>query len=81
MVILLVIPKVRETYLFDHEVKRKMDYLKRKNAQKIDVSLLTVVDLKKVEREIYKHSQLESFPTEYRHLTNNQEVKKTSPLL
>ena len=42
---------------------------------------MTVADLKKAEREIYKHSQLESFPTEYCHLINNQEVKKASPLL
>ena len=55
--------------------------MKRKDAQKIDINLLTVAYLKKAEREIYKHSQLESFPTEYRHLINNQEVKKTSPLL
>ena len=42
---------------------------------------MTVADLKKAGREINKHSQLESFPTEYRHLINNQEVKKNSPLL
>ena len=63
------------------KLKEKWINLKRKYAQKIDINLLTVADLKKAEREIYKHSQLESFPTEYRHLTNNQEVKKNSPLL
>ena len=55
--------------------------MKRKDPQKIDIDLLTVADLKKAEREIYTHSQLESFPTEYRHLINNQEIKKNSPLL
>ena len=34
-----------------------------------------------VEREIYKNSQLESFPTEYRDLINNQEVKKKQPVI
>ena len=42
----------------------------------MDTNLLTVVDLKKVEGEIYKHSQFESYPTEYCHLINNQEVKQ-----
>ena len=41
------------------KLKEKWINLIRKNAQKIDISLLTVVDLKKVKREIYKHSQLE----------------------
>ena len=63
------------------KLKEKWINLKRKDVQKIDINLLTVADLKKAEREIYKHSQLESFPTEYHHLINNQEVKKTSPLL
>ena len=63
------------------KLKEKMINLKRKDAQKIDINLLTVADLRKAEREIYKHSQLESFPTEHRHLINNQEVKKSSPLL
>ena len=58
------------------KLKEKWINLKRKDAQKIDINLLTVVDLKKAEREIYKHSQRESFPTEYRHLINNQEAKK-----
>ena len=63
------------------KLKEKWINLKRKDAQKIDINLLTVADLRKAEREIYKHSQLESFSTEYRHLINNQEVRKTSPLL
>ena len=62
-------------------LKKKWINLKRKDAQKIDINLLTVADLKKAEREIYKHSQLESFPTEYRHLINNQGIKKSRPLL
>ena len=41
------------------KLKEKWINLKGKNAHEIDISLLTVVDLKKVEREIYKHSQLE----------------------
>ena len=63
------------------ELKEKWINLKRKDAHKIDIKLMTVADLKKTEREIYKHSQLESFSTEYRHLINNQEIKKTSLLL
>ena len=63
------------------KLKEKWINLKRKDAQKIDINLLTVADLKKAEREIYKHSQLESFPTEYRHLINNQGIKKSRPLL
>ena len=63
------------------KLKEKWINLKRKDAQKIDINLLTVADLRKAEREIYKHSQLEPFPTEYRHLINNQEVKKNSLLL
>ena len=63
------------------KLKDKWINLKRKEAQKIDINLLTVADLRKAVREIYKHLQLESFPTEYRHLINNQEVKKTSWLL
>ena len=61
------------------KLKEKWIYFKRKDAHKIDINLLTVPDLKKAEREIYKHSQLESFPTEYLHLINNQEIKKTPP--
>ena len=63
------------------KLKEKWINLKRKDAQKIDINLLTIADLKKAEREIYKHSQLESFPTEYLHLINNQEVKKKQPVL
>ena len=58
------------------KLKEKWIYFKRRDAHKIDINLLTVPDLKKAEREIYKHSQLESFPTEYLHLINNQEIKK-----
>ena len=63
------------------KLKEKCINLKRRDAQKIDINILTVADPKKAEKETYKHSQLESFPTECRHLINNQEVKKTSPLL
>ena len=54
------------------KLKEKWINLERKDAQKININLLTVADLKKVEREIYEHSQFESFPTEYCHLINNQ---------
>ena len=63
------------------KLKEKWINLKRKDAQKIDINLLTVAELRKAEREIYKHSQLESFPTENRHLINNQEVKKNQPVI
>ena len=77
MGILLAIAKVSETYFFDPEVKRKMNWFKKKGAQKIGINLLTFAELEKAARELYKHSQLESFPTKNRHLINNKEVKKT----
>ena len=63
------------------KLKEKWTNFKKKDAKKIDINLLTVADLRKAEREIYKHSQLESFPTEYRRLINNQEVKKNKPVI
>ena len=63
------------------KLKEKWINLNRKDAQKININLLAVANLTKAEREIYKHSQTESFPTEYCPLINNQEVKKSSPLL
>ena len=58
-----------------------MDWFKKKGAQKVGINLLTVADLEKAAREIYKHSQLESFPTKHRHLINNKEVKKAQPVI
>ena len=81
MGILLVISKAIGHIFSIMKLKEKWINLKRKDAQKIDINLLTIADLKKAEREIYKHSQLESFPTEYLHFINNQEVKKNSPFL
>ena len=43
------------------KLKEKWIDLKRKDAQKIDINLLTVADLEKAAREIYKYSQLEYF--------------------
>ena len=63
------------------KLKEKWINLKRKDVQKIDINLLALGNLKKAERDIYKHSQLESFPTEYRRLINNQEVKKSQPVI
>ena len=60
------------------KLKEKWINLNRKDAQKININLLAVANLTKAEREIYKHSQTESFPTEYCPLINNQEVKKVA---
>ena len=72
----LSFPKLVRHISLIMKLKEKWINLKRKDTQKIDINLLTVADLKKAEREIYKHWQLESFPTEYRHL-----LKKSSSIL